>query len=289
MQLPFLLSMLLHIIILLCIFFGLDVSYTDPIVAENTMVVEFAQLGAKTAAPVKSDAPEREQKQKQVPQKEKKEPAEQKEKTSTSHEERKTKQSEAKDEKPVKKTQEVNLGKYEKIKNKHEKKKKKNDENKKQKASPKHRAQMNIDAKHDKDKKGKKNSLDDMLDDLMDDQSKDTKTSAASASETGESFTMSEISVLRAHISRCWNVHSGAMGAKNHVVDVEIHLSKDGFVQSAQVVDKARMKRDPYYRVAAETAQRSLLDDDCNPLLIPASAYEKWKVITFRFDPKDMF
>jgi len=286
MQLPFLLSALIHIIILLGVFFGLDVSYTEPIIDENPMLVEFAKLGHKTAAPVKSDLPEVNKKQKAAPTKEKKEPVEQKEKTSISDKERHSNHSDSKDRKPIKKTQDVNLSKSKTIKKKPDNK---NKNDKKQKTPPNHRAQMNIDAKNNKDQKGKKSNLDDMLDDLLDNQAKDEKTSTASANETDESFTMSEISALRAHISRCWNVHSGAKGAQNHVVDVEIHLSKDGFVQSTQVVNKARMKHDNYYRVAAETAQRSLLDDDCNPLPIPASAYDKWKVITFRFDPKDMF
>lgn len=289
MHLPFLLSALFHIFILLCMFFGLDISYKDPILEENTLIVEFAQLGTKTAAPVKSDAPEIEQKQKKTPQKENKEPTEQKEKTEISDHDKNSKPSNSKEEKASKKSQEVILAKPKKTPKKLEKNKKKDKEKKKKKTSLKNRAQMNIDAKNAKDQKGKKSSLDDMLDDLMDDQGKNDKTSTASATETAEAFTVSEISVLRAHISRCWNVHSGAKGAQSHIVDVEIHLSKDGMVQSAQVIDKARMKRDPYYRVAAETAQRSLLDDDCNPLPIPASAYEKWKVITFRFDPKDMF
>ncbi|HCU06731.1 MAG TPA: hypothetical protein DIC42_04015 [Holosporales bacterium] len=293
MQLPFLLSLLLHIIILLFMFFGLDVSYQNPIVEENTLVVDFAQLGPKTAAPIKLEVPEGEQKQKKTPQKEIKEPVEKKEKTDTATLESDRQKSREKVDQPTEKTPKpkeekdsVNLKKPTKEKQKVEKKK---EEIKKKKNASKQRAQMNLDAKHDKSQKGKKSSLDDMLDDLMDDKAKDSKTSHAGAPETAELFTASEISILRAHISRCWNVHSGAMGAKHHVVDVEIHLSKDGFVQSAQVVDKARMKSDPYYRVSAETAQRSLLDDECNPLPIPASSYDKWKVITFRFDPKDMF
>jgi outer membrane biosynthesis protein TonB len=88
MQLSFLVSLLLHIIILLSMFFGLDVSYKKPIIDENTLVVDFAQLGPKTAAPVKLDIPEKEQKQKKTPQQEIKEPVEQKEKTDTLPEER---------------------------------------------------------------------------------------------------------------------------------------------------------------------------------------------------------
>lgn len=291
MQLPFLFSLLLHIIILLLMFFGLDVSYKNPIVEENTLVVDFAQLGPKTAAPIKLDVPEVEQKQKQTPQKEIKEPVEQKEKTAILPQEVDPKKTSEKADKSIEKKQKPHEEKEGVTlkKNKKDKKPDKKQEIKKKKNTSKQRAQINFDAKHDKNQKGKKSSLDDMLDDLMDDKAKDSKTAHAGAPETAETFTASEISVLRAHIARCWNVHSGAMGAKHHVVDVEIHLSKDGFVKSAQVVDKARMKSDPYYRVSAETAQRSLLDDECNPLPIPSSSYEKWKVITFRFDPKDMF
>lgn len=291
MQFPFLLSSFLHIIVLLFMFFGLDISYKKTIVDDNTMIVDFTQLGPKTAAPIKLDVPEVEKKQKQTPQKKITEPVEQKEKTDTAAKENDHKKNKEKVDKPTEKTPKpseekegVNLNKK-----KPTKKPEKKQEIQKKKSASKQRAQVNFDAKHEKNQKGKKVNLDDMLDDLIDDKAKDAKSSKAGAPDTAETFTASEISILRTHISRCWNVHSGAMGAKHHVVDVEIHLSKNGFVQSTRVLDQARMKNDPYYRVSAETAQRSLLDDECNPLPIPSSSYEKWKVITFRFDPKDMF
>ncbi|CAO5682583.1 MAG: hypothetical protein HEEMFOPI_00736 [Holosporales bacterium] len=190
-------------------------------------------------------------------------------------------------------------------KQKEEKKKKEDDKkdkkkkdaeklNKKQEGEKK--ATVNLDNKDKKnvksDKKNdkkKKQSLDDLLDEKTDKKKGNKSKSGSEAEEVSDAFTASEIAILRSHISKCWNVHAGAKGAKDHVVDVEIHLSEDGMVKKADIVDKERMKSDPFYRVAAETAQRSLLDPECNPLPIPNSNYEKWKEITFRFDPKDMF
>jgi TolA protein len=224
---------------------------------------------------------------------------------------------EKKEEKPSKDADALNINK-EKIKEKNKKEDKKEDKKQKEekpkkeddkkdkdkkeadKAKKKQEGEKkavldldNKDKKHVKsDKKSdkkKKQSLDDLLkDDKPKKGGKKSKT-GAQAEEVSDAFTASEIAILRSHIAKCWNVHAGAKGAKDHVVDIEIHISEDGTVKKADIVDKERMKADPFYRVAAETAQRSLLDPECNPLPIPDSDYQKWKEITFRFDPKDMF
>jgi TolA protein len=175
--------------------------------------------------------------------------------------------------------------------------KKQEAENKKKKQDGVKKAEIDLDKKDKKnvksDKKSdkkKKQTLDDLFKDDPKNKKNGKKSNAgAQAEEVSDAFTASEIALLKTHISKCWNVHAGAKGAKDHVIDIEIHLSEDGLVQKADIVDKDRMKSDPFYRVAAETAQRSLLDPECNPLPIPKSDYKKWKEITFRFDPKDMF
>lgn len=147
-----------------------------------------------------------------------------------------------------------------------------------------------VDSKK-KDPKKKQETLDDLLGEPKDNKQKKQNQSVmgVNAQKTDIAFSTSEIAKLKAHISRCWHVHAGAKNAKEHIVDIDIHMTEEGFVEKADIVDKGRMASDPFYKVAAETAQRSLLAPDCNPLPIPKSDYKNWADITFRFDPKEMF
>jgi hypothetical protein len=146
----------------------------------------------------------------------------------------------------------------------------------------------NVDSKN-KNPKKKQETLDDLLVTAKESKPKKQSVVGVNAQKTDVAFSTSEIAKLKAHISKCWHVHAGAKNAKEHIVDIDIHMNPDGFVEKAEIVDKSRMASDPFYKVAAETAQRSLLAPDCNPLPIPKSDYKNWADITFRFDPKEMF
>ncbi|PIR33794.1 MAG: energy transducer TonB, partial [Alphaproteobacteria bacterium CG11_big_fil_rev_8_21_14_0_20_44_7] len=47
---------------------------------------------------------------------------------------------------------------------------------------------------------------------------------------------------------------------------------------------------DDFYRVAAESARRAVLDPRCNPLreMPPMDKYEQWRELTLIFDPQDL-
>lgn len=307
--LSFLFSALLHIGVILVMLFGIIDPFRKVDVTDNCLVVEFAQIAPQTASPIFAPPAEKGKAQK----KPNLEPTEQK--TAAGDEQKEMEKEQKKEEQAKEQKQKEDLAeellRIQKNKLKKELDKKLKEEKKKEiekkktkpkevakevtkktdKVEGKKRAQMNLEHKDKKDQKGqKKKSLDDLFDDM--DSKEDDKSSKAGGQESkniGPTFTASEIAILKSHISRCWNIHAGAKGAKEHVVDVKIHINPDGTVQSAEIVDKARMKADPFYKVAAEAAQRSVLDPDCNPLPIPSSSYEKWKNITFRFDPKEMF
>lgn len=68
-----------------------------------------------------------------------------------------------------------------------------------------------------------------------------------------------------------------------------MELSNDGTVIKADIVDKRRMNSDQYFRIAAESAQRAVLDPKCNPLPFPKGKHDQWKNVTMSFNPKDMF
>jgi hypothetical protein len=49
------------------------------------------------------------------------------------------------------------------------------------------------------------------------------------------------------------------------------------------------MKSDPFFRSAAESALRAVLNPRCNPLRLPPEKYEQWQTMTLNFDPREMF
>jgi hypothetical protein len=84
-------------------------------------------------------------------------------------------------------------------------------------------------------------------------------------------------------------VPAGAKKAQDLVIEVALLMNPDATVREARVIGDARMRRDPYYRAAAESARRAVLNPKCNPLKLPLEKYNEWQQITFTFNPKDMF
>ncbi len=105
-------------------------------------------------------------------------------------------------------------------------------------------------------------------------------------------LTMSEKDAIRAQIERCWSVPAGARDAENLQVKIRIYLNPDGSLsRQPEIIDSARMDRpgEEYYRSAAESARRAVLNPRCSPLQnLPISKYERWREIELTFDPKEM-
>jgi hypothetical protein len=110
----------------------------------------------------------------------------------------------------------------------------------------------------------------------------DTSASDLSAPQ----MTSSELDAVKSQMRGCWYLDPGKKGADEMVVDVRVTLGQDGTVQTANVVDMARMALDGYYRAAAEAAVRAV--KKCSPLHMPVGKYDTWKVTTFHFNPGGM-
>jgi len=111
---------------------------------------------------------------------------------------------------------------------------------------------------------------------------------AARASLISPRLTISELDAIRRQIEACWNVPAGARDAKNLVVDIWVAVNPDGSVRTARVVENSRMSTDPFFRTAAESAIRAVLNPRCNPLKLPPEKYEQWKTFTLSFNPREM-
>jgi len=101
-----------------------------------------------------------------------------------------------------------------------------------------------------------------------------------------DQLTISEIDAIRRQYIECWNPPAGARDARNLVVSIRVDFNPDGSVRQARIEDTSRMN-DPFFRTAAESALRAVLNPRCNPLKVPSKKYDSWKSVTLNFDPRD--
>lgn len=312
-------SIFFHIFVLVLFMVGLPFPERQAPVIEQPFIVEFEQIGPKSTAPVLTPKtslssstdkkqPENPPKKEQSTPKEepKKEPESSPKPEPTPAPQPKEDVPPKKESPPEKKEDEADPV-IKKEPKKEDKKTPPKDEKKDppkkdqkkdppKKESPK-KAEVNLDPKKAKplskakplnDKKSA--SVDDLLDQVLDGKSNDTgenRERGAPASMAGDKITATDIDAVRSQIAKCWLVPIGGQEARDMVVDVRMEIGPDGTVQKADVVNSR--PNDPGFQAAAESAQRAVLDPACNPLPLPPEKYEKWKRLTLRFNPRDMY
>ena len=97
------------------------------------------------------------------------------------------------------------------------------------------------------------------------------------------------INTIRTAIMPCWNLQPGAKGAQNIVVIIGASLNPDGRVTRAWVKNRNVLIDDPFKLAAAETAQRAILNQACQPFKLDPKKYDVWKDVTLNFNPSEMF
>ena len=100
---------------------------------------------------------------------------------------------------------------------------------------------------------------------------------------------ISEIDLIRQQIRKCWSLPAGAKDAENLSIEIRMAMNPDGTVREARILDQGRLQSDPFYRAAAESALRAVLNPRCNPLKLPLEKYNLWRNMILIFDPRDMF
>jgi hypothetical protein len=104
----------------------------------------------------------------------------------------------------------------------------------------------------------------------------------------GSQLTAAEKDLLVQQIEQCWNVPAGARDAENLIIEVRAVVNRDGTVQAAAVVDVGRYNSDPFFRAAADSARRAVLNPNCWPLKVPPDKYDEWHNLDLFFNPKDL-
>ena len=103
------------------------------------------------------------------------------------------------------------------------------------------------------------------------------------------SLAISEIDLVRQQIRECWSLPAGAKEAENLSIKIRMAMNPDGTVRQARILDQNRLQSDPFFRAAAESALRAVLNPHCNPLKLPPEKYQQWQNMILIFDPRDMF
>ena len=102
-------------------------------------------------------------------------------------------------------------------------------------------------------------------------------------------ITISEIDLVRRQIAQCWTLQAGAKEAENLIIEISVAMNPDGTVRHARIQNKDRVAGDPFFRAAAESALRAVLNPRCQPFKLPRDRYDRWQTMALIFDPKEMF
>lgn len=101
-------------------------------------------------------------------------------------------------------------------------------------------------------------------------------------------LTETEIQTLMHQLRGCWNPQHTPKERLVKPVAIETVIDKNGFIQSAKVLDMELYYKDWDFRVAADGAMRALRNSRCTPLKLPPEKYETWKKSVILFDPLTM-
>ena len=93
---------------------------------------------------------------------------------------------------------------------------------------------------------------------------------------------------MKAQIFSCWSIPLGLPYDENLLVRIKLKLKPDGTLIKSEILDHMRMNSpgQGFYKVLAESALRAI--QLCQPLKVPSSGYERWKILQLNFDPKEM-
>ena len=99
-------------------------------------------------------------------------------------------------------------------------------------------------------------------------------------------LSISEIDLLRQQLSSCWNAPAGAVidvGMKVRI-SAKVQQNMKVFENSVRIIDTNISKSNPFYGPITDSAMRTLLNPECNPLKLPKDKFKLWKNLTITFD-----
>lgn len=104
-------------------------------------------------------------------------------------------------------------------------------------------------------------------------------------------LTISETDAIASLLRQNWNLDPGAIGIAGMLVEIRVHLTRDGAIQRIEFVDQSRFNSDPSYRSVAESAQRAIIATQQAFKEVfgqkYADRYDVWNTLLLKFDPLD--
>ena len=94
-----------------------------------------------------------------------------------------------------------------------------------------------------------------------------------------------EMDAVKRQIAGCWSIPAGAAEAEDLLVRLRVVMNPDMTVRKVDI-DRSSDNGNPFWRTAAESAQRAVFK--CSPLKLPIGKYDVWQIINFTFDPREM-
>lgn len=149
--------------------------------------------------------------------------------------------------------------------------------------------------KVDKKPPPKKNAaFNNLLDNLKETPEKEPEPASAPSMPTEapsitSALNPSELDAVRNQVMGCWFEPTGLKEGQQLLVELRVTVNPDRTIAKAEVMDKNRMRSDPFYRTLGESAVRALYNPKCSPLLLPPDKYTTWRVTTFRFSPGGLY
>ena len=93
---------------------------------------------------------------------------------------------------------------------------------------------------------------------------------------------------VRRQVQPCWSFDAGARDPASLIVEMRVFLNPDGSLSGQpEILDRSRYLSDPFFRSAAERAQRAVLD--CQPFNLPRESHSLWSSLLIRFNPAEAF
>ena len=99
-------------------------------------------------------------------------------------------------------------------------------------------------------------------------------------------LSITEIQLLTNQLRSCWSAPAGAVIKKGMIVKIsaKIKPNKEVLYDTVRILDTNIPQSNPFYGPITESAMRTLLNPECNPLKLPENKYELWKNLTINFD-----
>jgi hypothetical protein len=91
---------------------------------------------------------------------------------------------------------------------------------------------------------------------------------------------------VRATVERRWNLDFGKLGKRKWNIAIAVAMKKDGTIEKAEIVDRARYATDAIFRSVALSARNAVLLS--SPIPLPPGTYDDVMNFTLDMNPRDM-